>query len=92
MIILISFLGIKGFEISIPNDIGTQIERNRLQPIPRINKSQLLLPDVMMIEATEKVEYIMKPIFDILWNAWGWPRSLSYDKTGTWVHKIPNNT
>jgi len=31
------------------------------------------------------MEQLLKPLFDAVWNAAGWPGSQNYDQNGQWV-------
>jgi hypothetical protein len=50
-----------------------------------IDRDVLFLPEVVVESYDVKAESILKPIFDSVWNACGFPRSLHYDKNGDWI-------
>jgi hypothetical protein len=58
-----------------------------LNPTDPIDRDALLLPDVIAEEFDVDVPKLLKPVFDGLWNACGYPRSLNYDDEGNW--KLP---
>ena len=41
-------------------------------------------PDVVFPDAKVEAATALKPIFDSVWNAFGFPRSLNYDDSGAW--------
>jgi hypothetical protein len=43
-----------------------------------------ILPPVQIGSLDEEVPTVMKPIFDAVWNACGYPRSYNYTENGTW--------
>jgi hypothetical protein len=49
-----------------------------------IDRDILLLPEVIIENYTDKVENILKPIFDTVWNACGFNGSSNYDEDGEW--------
>ena len=49
-----------------------------------INQHVAMLPDVTMESLEVDVPKEMKPIFDAMWNACGYPGSKNYDKDGNW--------
>lgn len=50
-----------------------------------IDRDVVLLPEVTADSLDEEVPSIMKPIFDSVWNACGYPRSYNYTENGTWT-------
>lgn len=49
-----------------------------------IDRETVLLPDVVIDSLDVDVPKVMKPIFDAVWNACGYPRSMNYDQAGNW--------
>jgi hypothetical protein len=49
-----------------------------------IEKQSLILPEVELNDFEADLTKVMKPIFDMVWNASGWPGSASYDADGNW--------
>lgn len=45
----------------------------------------LTLPEVVIEGSNEPVHLVLKPAFDMVWNAFGLARSLNYDERGEWV-------
>ena len=44
----------------------------------------LILPDVLIEDYDCDVPAALRPVFDALWNAAGYERSLNYDENGCW--------
>jgi len=49
-----------------------------------IDRDTALLPDILIDSLDIDVPQVMKPIFDAVWNACGFSRSLNYDQDGKW--------
>jgi hypothetical protein len=47
----------------------------------------LLLPEVIVENYDIKVDDVLKPQFDLIWNACGFQRSLNFDENGNWIAK-----
>jgi hypothetical protein len=53
-----------------------------------IDRDSLVVPEILVESFDFDAAQIMKPAFDTVWNAAGFPRSMNYDeKTGKWVGK-----
>ncbi|MDE0118558.1 MAG: Fic family protein [Bdellovibrionales bacterium] len=76
--VFLSLLGVKKYEIY--NQFG--FLRNRTTPIDRDN---LLLPEIYIEEISNfSAPDVMKPAFDMVWNAGGYIGSRNYNKEGKW--------
>jgi len=80
LFIMLSLLGVSGYKIEAHSDRFW--EHNVMEPIDR---DALLIPEVMIETFGCDVTRIMKPIFDSVWNATGWPQSMNYNENGEWV-------
>ena len=49
-----------------------------------IDRDTLILPDVVIDKMDIDAPQEMKPIFDAVWNACGFSRSLNYNEDGKW--------
>ena len=47
-----------------------------------IDRNDLVIPELMLEELNDDPAKVMKPIFDAVWNASGWPRCMNYDNDG----------
>jgi len=50
-----------------------------------IDRDILLLPEIVIDNYDFNTEAILKPCFDLIWNACGFSKSFNYDKDGNWV-------
>ncbi|OFW32075.1 MAG: hypothetical protein A3J28_08395 [Acidobacteria bacterium RIFCSPLOWO2_12_FULL_60_22] len=66
--VMLSFLGVKGFKMGVSRwDSGEAIDRDLL-----------ILPEVVIDSYESDIAKAMKPAFDSVWNAAGWPGSRNY--------------
>jgi hypothetical protein len=49
------------------------------------DRDHLLADEVLIENVGEPVEKMLRPVFDQIWNAFGYPRSLNYDRSGNWL-------
>ena len=78
IVIFASLLHVKGYEM------GTHLKHPRLgHPIDR---DVLIVPEVLVEELNANVQTTMKPVFDAIWNAAGWPGCGNF-KDGIWTGK-----
>ena len=79
-VIFLTLLGVKGCRISDEKHIMSSLLNKN-----SIDRDILLLPEIIINSFEEQISQAMKPIFDSLWNASGFPRSLSYTRDGIWI-------
>ena len=76
--VFLSLLGVKKYEIYNQFDFL----RNRK---PQIDRDNLLLPEIYIEEISDfSAPDVMKPAFDMVWNAGGYMGSRNYNKKGKW--------
>ena len=68
--VMLSLLGVKGFTMGV-SDV-------RFKP-GTIDRDSLLLSEVMFDSYDSDVGKVMKPAFDMVWNAAGWSGSRNYE-------------
>lgn len=78
-LIMLSLLDVKGYSMSVSS--GCMLDLDRVHQIERNN---LLMPEVMVENFDFEPSKVMKPIFDAVWNACGYPGSQNYDGSGNW--------
>jgi len=80
LLLMLSLLNVKDYEMAVS---ATFSSHDRMHPIDRQN---LIVPEVILEDFSNDPSDIMKPAFDVVWNACGWAGSRNYDtKTGKWV-------
>ncbi|MEI8103252.1 MAG: ATP-binding protein [Chlorobium sp.] len=80
IVILYTLLNVKGATLGVAN-------AHWLDEGPGIfDRQQILLPDVLVENLETDEGAILRPVFDLVWNAAGYKQSLNYDKqTGIWT-------
>jgi hypothetical protein len=76
-VVMVSFLGVEGYKI-FPNTEDRTFDDYRLS----LTEKNLILPDLIVDDSLTAPSKILKPLFDMLWNAAGWPSCLNYSETG----------
>jgi len=82
IMIAMSMLHVKGYVFGNTSNLRIDAAYNNRS----IDRDNLILPDVLIDEfpgSIEDVGKVLKPIFDAIWNAAGWPYSYNY-KEGAW--------
>ena len=75
----LTLVGVKGYSMA-RRPFGSLRES-----IHTIDRDILLLPETLLEIYDIKAEHVLKPCFDAIWNACGYPRSLNYDEAGNWI-------
>ena len=52
-----------------------------------IEADTLILPESVVQDFSEPEAKILKPLFDLVWNACGYPSSMNFDADGKWIAK-----
>ena len=78
--VMLTVLHILGYTIANEN-FRALIDSYEVHPIEREN---LVFPEIIVEDFNELADVILKPLFDVLWNASGWGGSWSYDDEGRW--------
>lgn len=75
-VVALSLLDVRGMRMAVsPGYID--------HPTP-IDRDDLILPEVLVQEPSSPPHTILKPVFDAVWNACGWPHSPYYTEEGEW--------
>lgn len=80
LFVMVSFLGVKGYRILFNPDVFEDIYDHR------IDRSNLIMPEVLIDSYDCNLTEVMKPIFDTIANAAKWPGSMMYDEAGKSLH------
>lgn len=75
--IFLTFVGVKGYKV-----VFSGMQAYNLSGYHEIDRAILLLPELIIDNYALDIDTIMKPVFDVLWNACGLPKSVSYDEEG----------
>ncbi|MBF8303760.1 MAG: Divergent domain protein [Dehalococcoidia bacterium] len=76
--VFLTLLGVKGYSMAV--------DRSRFfrDEVHTIDRDVLLLPEIVIESYDDIAEDVLRPCFNSIWNACGFPRSLNYDDTGKW--------
>ncbi|MDW8022595.1 MAG: ATP-binding protein [Nitrososphaerota archaeon] len=72
--IFLTLLGVKGYSMAV--------DSSRAYEAHSIDRDILMLPEVVIESYDVDPKDILKPCFDSIWNACGFPRSLNYNMKG----------
>lgn len=73
--IMLSILGVKGYMMNAGHRFGENEEN-------KIDRDLLLIPEIMSENDSQDAGTLLKPAFDMLWNAAGYPASPYYNAEG----------
>lgn len=74
--IFVSMVNVKGYKLN-----SNDFYRTVINPIDR---EDLLLPEVTLINNEEKSEELLRPLFDMLWNTFGLNQCSNFDTEGNY--------
>lgn len=75
MYFYLSFLNMKGFKLGTESMVLG--ERS-------LDRDLILFPEVVFENLSDDIIDLLRPVFDIVWNAFGYERSFNYKEDGTW--------
>lgn len=75
-ILLVSLLGVKGYTLSVPSTYSSAT------PHEPIDRDTLLIPDILIDAFEIDAATVLRPVFNAVWNAAGWPHCFNYDAEG----------
>jgi len=61
------------------------LRRHAYGAMPPIDRDVLYLSETEISDLSANAYDICRPLFDVIWNAAGFPRSLNFDDQGNWV-------
>ena len=77
--VFLSFVGVRGCLFA---------RQLRFMPPHRerpLREDMLILPEIVIQDCNERPDQLLRPIFDMVWNAFGFIRSTNYDEQNNWV-------
>jgi len=81
ILFLVSMINVRGYIISASQ---SDMFMHGSYPIERDN---IILPEVVISNFQINSPKLLKPVFDAIWNASGWPHSMNFDEKGEWKPK-----
>ena len=76
--IFLTLLGVKGYLMAVS-------KRFFFAKSHTIDRDILLLPEIIIESYDVSAKDVLRPCFDSIWNACGFPRSLNYNDAGEWA-------
>ena len=77
---MLTFQGVKGIKMAVNERVITYYSARS-----EFDRDIVALPEIILNEVPENVEQGLRPLFDMAWQATGWPESQNYDENGRWV-------
>ena len=74
VIIFITFVGVEGYRLKDPHSARCGYTQNT-----PLSVDVLSLPEVVLEERKQSIAEVLKPSFDVLYNAFGYPEAFTYD-------------
>lgn len=72
-----SLVSVRGYTLAVSEQLRRWDAGLKLRP------EALHLPEVLLdTHSTQDLHTILRPAFDVMWNAFGWDRSMNYDENG----------
>jgi len=78
ILVTLSFQGVSGYVMAVDTS------RFMFAEAHPVDRDALILPEIMLESLECDASQVLRPVFDLVWNATGWPRSMNYDKNGKW--------
>jgi len=79
--ILLSLVGTTGYSFLVPDGRGLGFTGSAT------DRDLISLPEVVLNDFGVDVGRVLRPAFDMLWNAFGYSASQNYDRDGNWVRR-----
>jgi hypothetical protein len=79
--VALSLVSVRGSQMIASNYDSDLYARHQL------SQDHLVLPEAIVADLTKEPAKILKPIFDLVWNAFGYPNSWNFDENAKWVQR-----
>jgi hypothetical protein len=70
---------------------GTKLQFGQFSPLrssgESLDRDTIALPEIVIDDFSADPRALLKPMFDMIWNAYGYQRSYNYDENGQWTGK-----
>jgi hypothetical protein len=76
--VMLSLVGVRGHVL---------VYQNAIHEATAIDRDVLAIPEIIFDGSHLDVRSLMRPCFDAVWNACGFPRSMSYNPAGQWTRR-----
>ncbi|MBF0353824.1 MAG: ATP-binding protein [Alphaproteobacteria bacterium] len=76
--VFLSFLGVRGSRLGVAQD------RFWEEKLP-MDRDALIFPEIAISDFAPEPTTTLRPLFDMIWQAWGYDRSYNFDGQGNWT-------
>jgi len=83
IVIFVSFCGMAGCHLRTPTEIG--VGYYNAGPL---TQDVIPLPEINLESDTQDVSDMLRPVFNQVWNAFGFMGSTKYDQNGKWIGRV----
>ena len=80
VVVALTLIGVRGLCIAVDTFFSFESGHS-------IDRDTLVLPEAVVDDFNTPVGTILKPMFDLVWNACGYPESKNFDSSGNWISK-----
>jgi hypothetical protein len=78
IVILLTLWGVQGYIMAVNPSRWFRDDKP-------IDRDLLEIPETVVESFDVDAAEVLRPLFDTVWNAAGWSRSMNYDEQGTWT-------
>ena len=75
--LFLTLIDVKNYRLAVNNEFKRRDEQ-------LLDRNNLFLPEVIVDNYETNPEEILRPVFDMIWNAYGYVRCFNYDENGKW--------
>ena len=83
LVVTISMWGVAGYHLWPLSPRGPH------HPVHGVDRDPLFIPETLIEDFGVDAAVFMRPVFNAIWNAAGWPKAMTYDDKGQWTGKWP---
>jgi len=76
--LMLSLIGVKGYKMAVRQGYRDRTIAHE------IDRDALIIPEVLVNDFSTSGEVLLRPVFDVVWNAAGWSSSINFDESGEW--------
>ncbi|MEE9202544.1 MAG: hypothetical protein V3U31_05060, partial [Dehalococcoidia bacterium] len=77
--LMLTLAGIRGYRMAV----SSSMIRRGADVV--VDRDLLLLPEAIVYDYSDNPKILLRPSFDAVWNATGWPQSINYNAEGDWA-------
>lgn len=89
--VFLTLIGVKDYEFVLSSDFQNISEiryRMRGESKILIDRNNLILPEMTIIDYETSPAEILRPAFNLIWNSVGFARDFNYQENGEWIENL----